>query len=91
MDPPNSGRNKENVTLLRLPELVNSAIRIKIEILLKVAQEKCAFSLDWRKRRIAHRDLSLALKESAKPLETASRLCVDGALQAIAAVLNAVQ
>lgn len=91
MDPPNSGKNKENVTLLGLSGLVDPAIGNKVDILLKVAQEKCKFSIDWRKRRIAHRDLALALKENAKPLEAASRLRVDGAIEAIAAVLNAVE
>jgi hypothetical protein len=91
MDPPNSGKDKENVTLLALPELVDLAIRPKIDDLLQVAQQKCAFSIDWRKRRIAHRDLGLALKENAKPLETASRLSVNSALEAIATVLNVVE
>src|ERR1035437_78453 len=91
MDPPNSGKNKENITLRGLLELVDPVIRYKIDDLLKIAQEKCAFSIDWRKRRIAHRDLALALNENAKPLETASRLRVDGALEAIATVLNAVE
>lgn len=91
MDPPNSGVGKENVTLLGLPELVDPTIRYKIDILLKVAQEECAFSLDWRKRRIAHRDLNLALKENSKPLASASRLSVGAAVEAIAEVLNAVE
>jgi len=91
MDPPNSGTNKENVTLLGLSKLVDSKIRDKIEDLLKTAQEKCAFSIDWRKRRIAHNDQALALNENAKLLETANGLRVDGALEAIAAVLNAVE
>lgn len=91
MDPPNSGENKENVTLRKLPELVDSAFRYKIDILLKVAQEKCAFSQDWRNRHIAHRDLSLARDGNAKPLETASRISVESALEAVADVLNAVE
>ncbi len=91
MDPPNSGVGKENVTLLRLPELVDKAIRYKIDILLKVAEEKCVFSRDWRKRRIAHLDLNLALEKGQKPLASASRLSVGAAVDAIAVVLNAVE
>lgn len=91
MDPQNSGKNKENVALQGLPELVDPAIRNKIDILLNVAQEKCAFAVDWRKRRIAHRDLRVALKENIEPLKPGSRLSIDGALEAIAAVLNVVE
>lgn len=92
MDPVRSGgRGKDNVTLLRLPSLVDDAIRFKIDILLSVAQQKCGFSLDWRNRRIAHNDLDLALKNSAESLPSASRLIVDSALEAIAAVLNVVE
>lgn len=91
MDPPNSGINKENLTLRRLPDLVDPAIRCKIDHLLQVAQEKCAFSFDWRSRRIAHRDLNLTLKTNAKRLEAASRLSVEAALEAIVEVLNVVE
>lgn len=91
MDPPNSGGSKENVTLLRLPRLVDPAIRCKLDILLGVAQENCAFSQDWRNRHIAHRDLRLALGESELPLPLVSRLSVGHAIEAIGAVLNAVE
>lgn len=91
MDPPNSGRGKDNVTLRGLPDLVDSKIRHRIETLLKDAQEKCAFSKDWRDRFIAHRDLNLAQRGNARQLETANRLKVDSALETIAAVLNEVE
>ena len=63
LDPPDSGKNKDNVTLMRLGGLVDPTIKPEIDGLLAVVEKKCAFSLDWRKRRIAHRDLNLALKK----------------------------
>jgi hypothetical protein len=92
MDPASSpGKGKENATLLRLSQLVDSAIQPKIDILLGVARAKCKFSQDWRNRHIAHRDLNLALNGNAKPLESVSRLNVQSSLEAIAAVLNVIE
>jgi len=82
---------KENVTLLALPQVVDSAIRSEIEALVEVAERECRFAKDWRNRRIAHRDLKLALGGSAAPLAAASRASVKKALRAIANVLNAVE
>ena len=88
MDAPKSGAGKDNLTLRKLPELVEASIRSQVEILVEDAKRKCAFSSDWRNRRIAHKDLSLALKVSQKPLSSASRLSVGNALEAIVTVLN---
>jgi hypothetical protein len=49
-----------------------------------------AFARDWRNRRIAHRDLDVALQRAVRPLSPASRIKIDGALGAIGAVLNVV-
>jgi hypothetical protein len=49
------------------------------------------FSRDWRNRRIAHRDLKLALEQPTTPLAAGSRAQVKDALKAIADVLNAVE
>jgi hypothetical protein len=91
-DPHTSRSKKQNLTVNRLPLLVDPAVKPQIEELLAVVAEKCEFARDWRNRNIAHSDLVLALKESsAKPLEPASRASVKAALAAIAAVLNAVE
>jgi hypothetical protein len=90
-DAPKSGTGKDNVTLRSLPELVNPAVKQEVENLLDSARTKCAFAGDWRNRRIAHRDLRLALKAGAIPLSEASRLSVTNALDSISAVLNAVE
>ncbi len=47
-------------------------------------------SYAWRNRRIAHKDLNLALKEVAEPLKPASRKKVSAALDAISEVMNAI-
>lgn len=92
MDPINSGgKSKENATLHRLPQMVVPVIKSKIEDLLKIAEIKCKPTRDWRTRRIAHTDLDLAMKVSARPLDTISRSSVGSALEAIAAVLNEVE
>ena len=90
-DAPNSGVGKDNVTLRSLPGLIDPSIRTSVETLLDVARKKCEFAADWRNRRIAHRDLQLALKTGGIPLSQASRLSVTDALDAIAGVLNAVE
>ena len=90
LDPPNT-HNKENLSIERLMVLIDDANTKKtVSELVKAAQEAGCFSRDWRNRHIAHRDLKLAHKEGAKPLESASRKDVKDALTAIAAVLNAV-
>jgi hypothetical protein len=79
---------KDNLSLKRLPTLVSSEIRLRVETLIDDAAEKCKFACDWRNRHIAHRDLGLALEQSSVPLVPASREFVREALAAIAAVLN---
>ena len=77
MDPIKSGgKGKENATLRRLPQMVVPVIKSKIEDLLRMAEIKCKPSRDWRTRRIAHTDLDLAMKGSARPLDPVSRSSV---------------
>jgi len=89
-DPPKSA-GKDNLTLQRLPPIVDETIRACVEKLLQTFLAKCELARDWRNRRIAHRDLHLAQKDGAKPLKTASRQEVREALDSIAALLNLVQ
>lgn len=92
-DPPCSARNKnkKNLTLRRLPSLVDDdSLRRQLNALLTQAQIKTAFARDWRDRHIAHRDLANALGEGAKPLTGASQNHVDEALRALASVINCV-
>jgi hypothetical protein len=91
-DEPEVGRRKrQTLTVRRLPELVDPKIRQRTRRLVSAAVKKREFARDWRNRRIAHRDLELALKEGAKPLDDASRQSVQDAIGAIRAVLGAVE
>jgi hypothetical protein len=89
-DPPRS-IGKDNLTLHRLPALVDQELSSDIENLVKKAQTACAFARDWRNRHIAHRDLDLALGQNATALAKASRANVHAALASIVAVLDAVE
>lgn len=82
---------KDNLTIRQLPALVeDAALREEIERLLTDLQAKTLFARDWRNRRIAHRDLAMALGQGATPLVGASRNHVDEALRSISELLNRV-
>lgn len=90
-DPPKSLRTKPNLTICKIPELINDEnIKNQIEDLITDAMDKTDFCRDWRNRRIAHRDLQLVLKEGVKPLKSASRTKIKDALNSISLVLNSV-
>lgn len=90
MDPPRTV-GKDNLTLQCLPRMVATETQSEVQELLALAKCKCEFAIDWRNRHIAHRDLDLVLEKNAEPLAAASRRNVIDALEAIGAVLNAVQ
>jgi hypothetical protein len=90
-DPP-STFGKENLTLLRLPSIVDVKVRASVEALIQECLAKCEFARDWRRRRIAHRDLLLALEDSkAVPLAIATRKAAKDAIESVAKVLTAVE
>jgi hypothetical protein len=82
---------KENLTLARLPDLVDEKLRPRVAALLKDVNKRCRFAQGWRHRLIAHRDLQTALKPKARRLPEASRTKVNIAIAAIADLLNAVE
>jgi hypothetical protein len=91
VSPPKSA-GRPQLTLRRLPPLLmDRSLRADIERLVSEASTTAQFAVDWRHRRIAHRDLPLALGSSATPLAAASRQDVEGALDALRQVLNRVQ
>ena len=49
------------------------------------------FASDWRNRRLAHRDLDLALSPSAKPLAPVSRQAIEVSLDALRTLLNEIE
>lgn len=82
-DPVGTGQRR-NLTLLSIPPLIaDEQLRRDVEALVDAAVNAARFARDWRNRHIAHRDLRLALDDSAPALEIASRGLVEGALAAI--------
>lgn len=90
-DPPKSA-GKHNLTIQKLPCLITDEdTRKTVMDLVKKSSKACNFCRSWRNRALAHRDLDLAVKEDAEPLDPANRQMVEHALASIANVLNAVQ
>ena len=81
---------KQNLTLLRLPEAVtDSELRRQINDQVDVVQERTKSVRDWRNKRLAHRDLRLALKvPSVDPLPDVTLENVEKALESVRQTLN---
>jgi hypothetical protein len=89
-DPPRS-MGKANLSVRYLATLVaSSPIGGRVDTLASAALAACEFARDWRNRRLAHRDLDLALGQSVQPLADASRASVKAALNALDEMLNSV-
>lgn len=89
-DPPRSV-GKSNLSLRRLQEaVIGSPVETDVEASTSKAVTATAFARDWRHRKLAHRDLDLALGQHIVPLAPASRIAVKEALSAVADVLNVV-
>jgi hypothetical protein len=87
-DPPQQ-RNFENLSLLRLPDAIEDhALADELRELVMVAKAKAKFARQWRNRRLAHRDLALALGSKASPLPGASRQSVEEILASFREVMN---
>lgn len=89
-DPPKSV-GKENLSVQQLPDLVSDA-KLSAGLVRLVGEAKAAseFCRDWRNRRLAHRDLDLALSDTAEALKPGSRIKVITALEALTSILDAV-
>lgn len=89
-DPPKS-MGKANLSVRHLAALLAGApIGTKADSLAATALSACEFARDWRNRRLAHRDLDLALGQSVQPLAPASRAAVKESLVALEELLNSV-
>ena len=91
--PSKSGRGKsanEQLTINRLPSLVDEEIHKTISKQVKIAVEKSNFCHEWRHNKIAHPNLDIALKKNIEPLPDASRAKVNEAIKAISCVLNTI-
>jgi hypothetical protein len=89
-DPPKSA-GKENLTIRKLPILINNdGIKHDVSQLIDIAITNADFCRDWRNRRIAHKDFALAMEAGAEALMPASRATIKQALDSISDVLNSV-
>ena len=89
-DPPKSA-GKDNLSVQRLPSiLADRGLKQKLDEKIEIAKRKSEFCRDWRNRRIAHRDLKLAIEEGIEPLKPASGKAVKEALASLVDVLNLV-
>lgn len=80
---------KANLSVRRLPGLIrDSAVRADVEVLVRDAVASSDFARDWRNRRIAHSDLSLAIAVAPAPLAHASRVSVIAALDSLSRLLK---
>jgi hypothetical protein len=90
-DPPQSV-GKDNLTLLRLAEAVKEpALSLELKNLAGQARATADFARDCRNRRLAHRDLALAVDDQAMPLSGISREKIERALADVGAVLNKIE
>ena len=87
-DPPKQGRF-ENLTLLDLPEAVEDIqFQSEVRSLIEEVTSKTEFAREHRNKRIAHKDLSLALGQKVKPLPGVNRANVEEALSSTRRVMN---
>jgi hypothetical protein len=91
-DPSRSHGSKDNLSLRRLPEVIEDpTLSARVETLVADAVTSCEFARDWRNRHLAHRDLTLALNSGAVPLPGISRADIERSLAAFRAVLNEIK
>jgi hypothetical protein len=83
--------NKPNLSLARLPSLVDDAIRPKVEASILRIDAATGFARDWRNRHIAHLDFALTFDEGAVQLAPVTRKKVDDAIQEIGMLLNLIE
>jgi len=89
-DPPKS-TGKTNLSVQQLPKLVSDPTLSKeLETRIDKARTASQFCRDWRNRRLAHRDLDIAIGAAAIQLPPASREEVKKALQALVDIMDSV-
>jgi hypothetical protein len=88
---PLKSAGRANLTIQRLPLLVEVAVKAEVDAKIAAALTRSAFARDWRNRRIAHGDYELELDlPGANPLTPTSRQMVREALESLCDVINAV-
>jgi hypothetical protein len=83
---------QDNLTIRRLGQLVDESLRKEVRVKTKAAVSACEFTLDWRNRHIAHRDLKLAIKSPGfQPLTGVNVSDFDTALSSLAELMNHIE
>jgi hypothetical protein len=84
---------KPSLTIRRFPKLITRPdLRAQVLALVEAARQASHFSLDWRHRHLAHRDLGLALQhENVRTLSAVTPQQVEEALSAIRDVLDCIE
>jgi hypothetical protein len=85
---------KPNLAVERFPPLLSDDpdLQANVRELVEKAKNFAAFAIDWRHRRLAHHDLSLALQNpTVQPLATVTRGQIEQALSALGNVLNCIE
>lgn len=85
---PSKKRKHSRLTIALLSELVDPTLKASVQRSVSDVVLKAKFCRDWRDRRIAHRDLSLALKRQARPIADRTRADMNAVIEAIANLLN---
>ncbi len=86
---PSVMRGRQNLSIQALPELCEDPnLRGEVAELVSRALTACSFARDWRNRHIGHRDRTLALQPTSKPLTPGSRADVSAAIASVHEVLN---
>ncbi|WP_407690637.1 AbiU2 domain-containing protein [Rhodocyclus tenuis] len=70
--------------------LASAPIAANADALASEALSSCEFARDWRNRRLAHRDLDLAVGINPEPLAPVSRASVKVAIASLGQLLNLV-
>lgn len=82
---------KQNLTICLLPELIDDPeLKTNVETSISRMSEVTNFCRDWRNRRIAHKDLELALSNDISGLERVDRIAMNNALKSLGTVLDIV-
>lgn len=90
VDPIRTG-SKENLTVQMLPALCPPAMQGEVGTLVTTAVDCCNSAKVNRDKRIAHRDLGVAIKTGATVLPALSRAYIEKALEALRAVMHCVE
>jgi hypothetical protein len=73
----------DNLTIQRIPPLVDVAVKQKLKALVDLAVDKTGFAREWRNRRLAHMALPPLPGDVANPLANAIRQHVEDSVPAL--------